>query len=49
MTIISWPTLTNFKTRIQFSLNIFLSTLFYEWRKDISQQIWESRNYQIMS
>jgi len=23
--------------------------LFYEWRKDISQQIWDSRNYQITS
>jgi len=23
--------------------------LFYEWRKDISQQIWESRNYQMTS
>jgi len=23
--------------------------LFHKWRKDISQQIWESRNYQIMS
>jgi len=23
--------------------------LFYEWRKDISQQIWDSRNYQMTS
>jgi len=23
--------------------------LFYEWRKDITQQIWDSRNYQIAS
>jgi len=32
-----------------FHLNIFLATLFYEWRKDISQQMWESRNYKITS
>jgi len=26
----------NFKSRIKFNLNIFLATLFYEWRKDMS-------------
>jgi len=26
-----------------------LATLFYEWHKDISQQIWDSRNYQMTS
>jgi len=35
--------------RIKFNLNIFLAMLFYEWRKDISQPTWDSRNYQIMS
>jgi len=35
--------------RIKFDLNIYLATLFYEWRKGISHQIWESRNYQITS
>jgi len=40
--------LFNFK-RIKFYLNIFLATLFYERRRDISQQIWGSRNYQMTS
>jgi len=39
----------NFKRRVKFNLNIFLATLFYEWRKDISQQIWDSRKYQMTS
>jgi len=34
---------------VSISTYISLATLFYEWRKDISQQIWDSRNYQMTS
>jgi len=37
------------KRRIKLDLNIFLTTLFYEWRKYMSTANWGSRNYQITS